>query len=145
MQTKFNIVLSSIHPVSISIPGLGEVNLPARSDFQLLNASPDTVTYLRNTFANTGITISLNKESNNPFRIHDYDEEEAKGNKKVVVEEPKKSPFEKAGDFVLPSGKHKGKKIKELDDNILRQISKMSKNQTVISTIDGYLIMKQVN
>lgn len=145
MQKEFDVVLSSIHPITISIPKLGEINLPAQVELQLLNASIDVVNYLRNTFTNTGVSFTLNKKSKTPYRVFDYLESEPEDNKQKVLEQnkPLKSPLEKAGDFVLPSGKHKGKKVKDIKDDSLRQISKMTKNQTVKSTIDAYLILKE--
>lgn len=145
MQKEFDVVLSSIHPITISIPKLGEINLPAQVELQLLNASIDVVNYLRNTFTNTGVSFTLNKKSKTPYRVFDYLENEPEDNKQKVLEQnkPLKSPLEKAGDFILPSGKYKGKKVKDIKDDSLRQISKMTKNQTVKSTIDAYLILKE--
>lgn len=143
MQTKFNVLLNSIHTIQVNLPQMGDTVLPASQDIQLLNASIDTINYLRNTFAGTGVTVSINKISQHPYKTYDYD---ALTNSLHKVEEKvevkHETPLEKVSNFELPSGKHKGKKLRELDDDILRVILRTSKTPVVKSAIEAYLNLK---
>lgn len=147
MQNEFNIVLNSFHPVSIVLPKIGDVQLPAKQDVQLLHVDVDTVNYLRNSFSSSGVKVSLNKKSDRPYVTYDFKKQNEsikdKLEKEIPKEVPKVTPFEKVANYELPSGKHKGKKVKDLDDDTLKLIAKMTKNQTIKSAIEAYLMLKK--
>lgn len=144
MQNEFNVTISSVHPVTISLPSIGDMAIPASRDVQLLHAPVDVINYLRNTFTNTGVKVELNKKSNNPFFTYDYKvlKEDSSKPAKPIAEPVNETPLQKVSNFVLPSGKHKGKKLKEVSDDSLRQIAKMTKTQAVKSAIEAYLLLK---
>lgn len=144
MQNEFNVIISSIHPVTISLPSIGDTALPAEREIQLLHAPVDVINYLRNTFTNTGVKVELNKKSSNPYFTYDYKvlKEDSSKQSKPVVEAVNETPLQKVSNFVLPSGKHKGKKLREVNDDSLRQIAKMTKTQAVKSAIEAYLLLK---
>lgn len=143
MQTKFNVVLVSIHTIQVHLPQMGDTILPAQQEIQLLNASIDTINYLRNTFAGTGVTVLINRISAHPYKTYNYEELVKPSSKIEEIKEPKhESPLEKVSNFELPSGKHKGKKLKDLDDDILKVILRTSKTQVVKSAIEAYLNLK---
>lgn len=144
MQSEFNLTISSIHPITVSLPSIGDTALPANREIQLLNAPVDVVNYLRNTFTNTGVKVELNKTSKNPCFSYDYRilKTEAKTEKPVIHEPVNETPLQKVANFELPSGKHKGKKLKEVDDDALRVIARMTKTQAVKSAIEAYLMLK---
>src|SRR5699024_6466673 len=110
---------------------------------QLLNVPVDIINSLRNTFANSGVSVFIGKKSSHPVLTHDFTSIAPGKEISIPVAEPKyETPLEKVANFELPSGKHKGKKIKELDDNTLRLISRTTKTQVVKSAIDAYLNLK---
>lgn len=144
MQDKFNVVLNSIHPTSIMLPEIGNVEMIAGRDMQLLNASIDTVNYLRNTFTGTGVKVTLNKKSDKPFLTHDYSvlSNPSKPINNVPKEKPQKTSLQTLSEFSLPSGKYKGKKLKDVKDDSLKQIALVTKNQAVKSAVEAYLMLK---
>lgn len=144
MQTHFNVLLKSIHTIQVNLPQMGDVVLPANGEVQLLNASVETINYLKNTFAGSGVTVSIGGKAVHPVLVHDYmDKIEPKIEEKVVpVESKHTSPLEKVANYELPSGKHKGKKLKDLDDETLKLIARVSKTQVVKSAIEAYLNLK---
>lgn len=147
MQNEFNIVLNSFHSVSIVLPHFGDIQLPAKQDVQLLHVDVDTVNYLRNSFSNSGVKVTLNKKSDTPYTVYDFKKPTKTVKDKLEKDMPKEvhhvSPFEKVANYELPSGKHKGKKVKDLDDDTLKLIAKMTKNQAVKSAIEAYLMLKK--
>lgn len=146
MQNEFNLTISSIHPITVSLPSLGDTALPAGREIQLLNAPIDVVNYLRSTFTNTGVKVELNKISKSPCLTYDYKILKTDNNsnqiKTVNNETNNETPLQKVSNFELPSGKHKGKKLKEVDDDALRVIARMTKTQAVKSAIEAYLMLK---
>lgn len=145
MQTEFNVVIKSIHTIQVNLPGMGDTVLPADQEIQLLNASLETVNYLRNTFAGTGVTVSIGKKAAHPYTTHDY---KIRTKEDIEKEEAHKeqsrhlTPFETVANYELPSGKHQGKKLKELDDNTLKVIARNTKAPVVKSAIEAYLNLK---
>ena len=143
MQTNFNVVLTSIHTINVKLPQIGDVTIPAGKEIQLLNAPVDVINSLRNTFASSGVSVLIGKKSSHPVLTHDFTSiTPGKEVSTPVTETKYETPLEKVANFELPSGKHKGKKIKELDDNTLRLISRTTKTQVVKSAIDAYLNLK---
>lgn len=143
MQTYFDVVLTSVHTIQVNLPQMGDTVLPANGEVQLLNASIDTINYLRSTFANSGVTVSIGKKAEKPVLTHDYMVKEEKKVEAPVVEEPKhETPLEKVSNYILPSGKHQGKKLRELDDDTLKIIARTTKTQVVKSAIEAYLNLK---
>lgn len=146
MQNEFNVVLNSFHSVSIVLPHIGDIQLPAKQDVQLLHVDIDTINYLRNSFSTSGVKVTLNKKSDRPYTIIDFktpvETAKEKLEKEIPKEIPHQSPFEKVANYELPSGKHKGKKIKDLDVDTLKLIAKMTKNQAVKSAIEAFLMLK---
>lgn len=144
MQTHFDVVLRSIHTVQVHLPGMGDTVLPADCDVQLLNASVETINYLRGAFTGSGVTVSIGKKANNPVLVHDYMESKVKKEEeKPVVAEPKhETPLEKVSNYILPSGKHQGKKLCEVDDDTLKIIARTTKTQVTKSAIEAYLNLK---
>ena len=114
MQNEFNVVLNSFHSVSIVLPHIGDIQLPAKQDVQLLHVDIDTINYLRNSFSTSGVKVTLNKKSDRPYTIIDFktpvETAKEKLEKEIPKEIPHQSPFEKVANYELPSGKHKGKK-----------------------------------
>ena len=146
MQTHFDVVIKSVHTISVNLPQMGDTILPAGQEVQLLNASVDTINYLRNTFSGTGVSIFIGKKAAHPCLTHDY--KQVPDSVKVKEEQLEKaqpqhlSPLEKVSNYELPSGKHKGKKLKDLDENTLRLIARGTKTQVVKSAIEAYLNLK---
>lgn len=145
MQTKFNVVITSVHTVQVNLPKLGDTVIPAGKEVQLYNASIDTINYLRNTFTGTGVSIAVGKKSAKPCLTYDYEDI----NQKTVadhiedtVETKHMTPLEKVANFELPSGKHQGEKLKDIDDDVLRAILRVSKTPVVKSAISAYLNLK---
>lgn len=144
MQTHFDVVLKSFHTIQVNLPQIGDTVLPANREVQLLNASIDTINSLRNAFSGSGVTVSIGKKAVNPAFVHDYSiKDNSFSKEKVVSVEPKhETPLEKVSNYVLPSGKHQGKKLKELDDATLKVIARTTKAQVTKSAIEAYLNLK---
>lgn len=144
MQTHFDVVLKSFHTIQVNLPHIGDTVLPANREVQLLNAPVDVINSLRNAFAGSGVTVSIGKKTVNPAFIHDYAATDNKTIKEQVtpVEPKHETPLEKVSNYVLPSGKHQGKKLKELDDMTLKVIARTTKAQVTKSAIEAYLNLK---
>ena len=48
---------------TIVLPHIGDIQLPAKQDVQLLHVDIDTINYLRNSFSTSGVKVTLNKKS----------------------------------------------------------------------------------
>lgn len=144
MQTHFDVVLKSIHTVQVNLPQIGDTVIPANGEVQLLNASVNIINNLRSTFAGSGVMVSIGKKSANPVLVHDYMASQTpKTQEQVIPVEPKhETPLEKVSNYELPSGKHKGKKLRDLDDDTLKIIARTTKTQVVKSAIEAYLNLK---
>lgn len=144
MQNKFNIVLNSIHTVQVQIPKLGDVTLPEGQDVQLIGAPIDTVNYLRNTFTGTGVKVFIGRNSAKPYSTYSYEEVSQNNVSDFIEEKPEQhmTPLEKVANFEMPSGKHQGEKLKDIDDDTLRTILRVTKTPVVKSAISAYLNLK---
>lgn len=148
MRTEFDVVLTSINDIEVTLPLIGNMRLIRGREYQLLNAKAETINSLRSMFSGTGVKIDLNKKSNNPFYTFDYREAgDVKSVKEIVADKSAhhvvEDPLTKIGNFELPSGKYKGKKLCELTDDNLKNIYRLSKTETVKAAIDAFFALKR--
>ena len=147
MVNEFDLILTTVCDVEVILPQIGSIRLLRGKEYQLLNADMDVVNSIRRMFVNTGVKVELNKVSKHPFFEFDYREAGSVKNIKEVVTNKQtnqvEDPLEKIGNFELPSGKYKGKKLKELTDDNLKNIYHFSKTETVKAAIDAYFALKR--
>ena len=147
MVNEFDLVLTTVCDVEVILPQIGSLRLLRGKEYQLLNASMDVVNSIRKMFINTGVTVELNKKSKHPFYVFDYREAgDVKNIKEIVTNKQTnqiEDPLTKIGNFELPSGKYKGKKLNELTDDNLKNIYHFSKTETVRAAIDAYFALKK--
>lgn len=147
MRNEFDVLITTVCDVEVILPRIGNIQLSRGREYQLLNADVDTINSLRSMFINTGVTVALNKKAKQPFFTYDYREAGDKKSVKEIVTDKQtntiKDPLTEIGNFELPSGKYKGKKIKELTDENLKNIYHFSKTETVKAAIDAWFALKR--
>lgn len=147
MRNEFDVLITTVCDVEVVLPRIGNIRLLRGREYQLLNADVDTINSLRTMFINTGVSVTLNRKAKQPFYTYDYRESgEAKNIREVVMDKQTNTvedPFTKVSNFELPSGKYKGKKLKELTDENLKNIYHFSKTETVKAAIDCYFALKK--
>lgn len=148
MRNEFDALITTVCDVEVVLPQIGNIRLLRGREYQLLNASVDTINSLRSMFVNTGVTVMLNKKAKQPFYTFDYREAgSAKSVKEIIAENTVRNtsqdPLTEIGNYELPSGKYKGKKLKELSDETLKNIYHFSKTETVKAAISAYQSLKR--
>lgn len=148
MINEFDLLVTTLSDVEVVFPRIGNLRLQHGRQYQLLNVDIDSVNIIRQTFINTSVKVELNKRVKSPYYVFDYrDSGDVRSVKEVITDRAsntvKEDPFETIGNFVLPSGKYRGKKLKELTDENLKNIYHFSKVETVRSAISSYQALKR--